>query len=135
MGVPEQGDLETPLPSIQSISQSIALMPCCLRERPPRGWPRQTDLHLSLSMHSLLAHSKPFPLTPLSFLFFLPTVTPSLFVSLLPFIYVLFTYYLLNPLNPLSSFSQAVFPLYTLHHLPLIEIEDREEGTGIVKEK
>ncbi len=53
-----------------SINQSIALTPRSLRERPSRGWPRQTDLHLSLSMHSLLAHSNPFPLL-LLLLFFL----------------------------------------------------------------
>ncbi len=50
----------------QSINQSIAPTPRSLRKRPPRGWPRQMDLHLSLSIHSILAHSNPFPLAPLS---------------------------------------------------------------------
>ncbi len=40
-----------------------------LRKRPPREWPWQTDLHLSLSIHSLFAHSNPFPLTPLSLIY------------------------------------------------------------------
>ncbi len=51
----------------QSINQSIALTPRSLRKRPRGGGgARQTDLHLSLSMHSFLAHSNPFPLTPLA---------------------------------------------------------------------
>ncbi len=41
-------------------------MPRSLWKHPQGGWPRQTDLNLSLSIHSLLAHSNPFPLAPLS---------------------------------------------------------------------
>ena len=33
------------------------LTPCSLQERPPRGWPQQKSLHLSLYIHSLLACS------------------------------------------------------------------------------
>ncbi len=47
----------------QSINSSDASLP---PEVSPRGWPQQMDLHLSLSIHSVLAHSNPFPLAPLS---------------------------------------------------------------------
>ena len=45
-------------------------MPHFLQEHPPRGWPRQKSLHLSLSTHSFLACSNPFALpTPLSLMY------------------------------------------------------------------
>ena len=58
-----------------SISTSILqfMTPCSLQNRPPRGWPQQKGLYLSLSKHSLLASSIP-PLLSATFFIILITL-------------------------------------------------------------
>ncbi len=62
-----------------TINQSIPPTPHSLWKRLPRGWPQQTDLHLSLSMHSVPALSNSYTLTPLSltYSFILSSHLPS----------------------------------------------------------
>ncbi len=111
-----------------SINQSsIAPTPRSLRKRPPRGWPRQADLHLSLSMHSLLAHFKPFPLTPFSLTFsfalssHLPRGLPLLVVPL-----ALLKYTFPNP----SSIHPFLLCLSVLLLLFFCKLKEKGEVCG-----
>ncbi len=118
------------------INQSIALTPRSLRKRPTRGWPRQTDLHLSLSIHSLLAHSNPFPLTPLSFTYsftlssHLPSGLPLLFLPSPLLKYTLLT----NSSFPILSIAEPSqsAPFYPFNHTTPHPISTPTHATPLI---
>ncbi len=106
----------------QSIYLSKVLMPCSLWERPPRRWPQQKSLHLSLSKHSLLAFSSPHPLVaPLSLMysltlsFHLPSGLPLLPGPSISLTYTFFTHSSLFILSIWPNHLD-VFPFYPFHH-------------------